>query len=80
LQIGDAAVIAARADDVVAGEESTETVEATVETIEYRGREFVGTARTATGLELVFHANRTAAPGSPIWLSIDPARALAFAA
>ncbi|CAN7215015.1 ABC transporter ATP-binding protein [Phyllobacterium sp. LjRoot231] len=80
LKVGDAAVIAARADDVVAGKKSDQTVEALVETIEYRGREFVGTARTAEGLELVFHAPQTAELGSSIWLSIDPARALAFAA
>ena len=80
LKVGDSAVIAARADDVVAGEKSDKTVEAVVETIEYRGREFVGTARTAEGLELVFHAPQTAELGSSIWLSIDPARALAFAA
>ncbi|PSH63787.1 spermidine/putrescine ABC transporter ATP-binding protein [Phyllobacterium brassicacearum] len=80
LKIGDEAVIAARADDVVAGTRSNETVEAVVETIEYRGREFVGTARTPEGLELVFHAPQTAELGSAIWLSVDPARALAFAA
>lgn len=80
LKIGDAAVIAARADDVIAGTKSDQTVEAVVETIEYRGREFVGTARTAEGLELVFHAPQTAALGSAIWLVVDPARALAFAA
>jgi putative spermidine/putrescine transport system ATP-binding protein len=80
LKVGDSAVIAARADDVVAGERSDKTVEAVVETIEYRGREFVGTARTAEGLELVFHAPQTAGLGSSIWLSVDPARALAFAA
>jgi putative spermidine/putrescine transport system ATP-binding protein len=80
LKVGDAAVIAARADDVVAGTRSAQTVEAVVETIEYRGREFVGTARTAEGLELVFHASQTAELGSAIWLSIDPVRALAFAA
>jgi putative spermidine/putrescine transport system ATP-binding protein len=80
LKVGDNAVIAARADDVVAGEKSEKTVEAVVETIEYRGREFVGTARTAEDLELVFHAPQTAELGTSIWLSIDPARALAFAA
>jgi putative spermidine/putrescine transport system ATP-binding protein len=80
LKIGDTAVVAARADDVIAGTKSGTTVEAVVETIEYRGREFVGTARTAEGLELVFHAPQTAALGSTIWLSVDPARALAFAA
>ncbi|MDR6631852.1 putative spermidine/putrescine transport system ATP-binding protein [Phyllobacterium sp. 1468] len=80
LKVGDSAVLAARADDVIAGEKSDKTVEAVVETIEYRGREFVGTARTAEGLELVFHAPQTALLGSSIWLSIDPARALAFAA
>ncbi|MGH6762688.1 MAG: ABC transporter ATP-binding protein [Phyllobacterium sp.] len=80
LQLGQMAVIAARPDDVAAAERSNATVEAVVETIEYRGREFVGTARAAEGQEFVFHAPASAPLGSTISLAIDPDRALLFAA
>src|SRR6185312_14716044 len=56
LKVGEKAIIAARADDVTVSGKSARTLDATVETIEYRGREFVGTARTDDGLELIFHA------------------------
>src|SRR5690606_10502463 len=79
IKIGDHAVLAARADDVVAGGAGN-AIAANVETIEYRGREFVGTARTAEGLELVFHSPISAAIGAPLQLGVDPARALVFAA
>ncbi len=77
---GAAAVIAARPDDVAAGSGGANAIGATVETIEYRGREFVGTARTADGLELIFHAPRRAEIGSSISLTVDPDRALVFGA
>ena len=80
VKVGDLAILAARADDVAADGGQGNAVTATVETIEYRGREHVGTARTADGLELVFHSNRGAAQGETLTLSIDPARALVFAA
>ena len=80
LRAGQTAVIAARPDDVAAAERSNVTVSAVVETIEYRGREFVGTARTSDGNELVFHAPASAALGGTISLAVDPDRALLFAA
>ena len=55
-------------------------VPATVDSIEYRGREYVGLASTADGVELIFHANRACEPGSVVTLAIDPARALVFGA
>ena len=79
LKVGDVAVLAARADDVAAGGQGN-AIAAKVETIEYRGREHVGTARTADGRELVFHSDRTAELGETLTLNIDPARALVFAA
>jgi putative spermidine/putrescine transport system ATP-binding protein len=80
IEVGAQAVIAARPDDVTAIEPGDNALKATVETIEYRGREFVGTARTDDGLELIFHAPRAAAIGSTIALAVDPAHALAYAA
>ena len=84
IAVGAQAVIAARPDDVTAtdgGDNSPgNALRATVETIEYRGREFVGTARTDGDLELIFHAPRAVAIGSTVALAVDPARALAYAA
>ncbi len=54
-------------------------IQATVETIEYRGREYVGTARTESGFEMIFHGPRSADLGSRVNLEIDPRRALVFA-
>ncbi|RUM98140.1 ABC transporter ATP-binding protein [Pseudaminobacter arsenicus] len=80
ISVGAQAVIAARPDDVTAIDGSDNALKAIVETIEYRGREFVGTARTEGGLELIFHAPQAAAIGSTISLAVDPAHALAYAA
>ena len=79
LKPGDEAVLAARGDDVVEGVSGGNAIQATVETIEYRGREHVGTARTDTGMELVFHGPRNVELGSRISLEIDALRALVFA-
>jgi putative spermidine/putrescine transport system ATP-binding protein len=73
-------VIAARPDDVTMTAKGAKTLDATVETIEYRGREFVGTARAEDGMELIFHAKQAASVGDTVSLSIDPAHALIFAA
>ena len=75
---GGQAVLMARGDDVVSGEKGHNAIEATVETIEYRGREFVGIARTPGGMELVFHSADGIEPGSLIKLGIDEDRALVF--
>ncbi|MBS3647350.1 ABC transporter ATP-binding protein [Pseudaminobacter sp. 19-2017] len=79
IPVGAQAVIAARPDDVTAANQGKSALEATVETIEYRGREFVGSARTADGLELIFHAPQAAAIDSTVSLSVDPAHALVYA-
>ncbi|MCX5579715.1 ABC transporter ATP-binding protein [Kaistia terrae] len=79
LKPGDEAVLAARGDDVVEGASGGNAIQAVVETIEYRGREHVGTARTDTGMELVFHGPRNVELGSRISLEIDALRALVFA-
>jgi putative spermidine/putrescine transport system ATP-binding protein len=77
LRPGAAAVLAVRPDDVGPAESG---IPATVETIEYRGREYVGVARTDDGAELIFHAGQSVAPGSALNLAVDPARALVFSA
>ncbi len=80
LKAGDQATLAARGDDAIESRDGQNAVEATVETIEYRGREYVGTARTAGGTELVFHAPRRLEPGAKVRLAIAAERALVYAA
>jgi len=80
LKPGDEAVLVARGEDIAAAKAGSGTLAATVETIEYRGREFVGTARTADGLELIFHSPTLTEIGSRIALSVNADRALVFAA
>ncbi len=80
LQPGASAVLAVRPDDVTLSGDTPGGVSVTVEAIEYRGREYVGIARTPDGVEIIFHADNAAAPGSTVSLSIDPARALVFSA
>ena len=80
LQPGASAVLAVRPDDVTLSDGTPGGVPVTVEAIEYRGREYVGIARTPDGVEIIFHADHAAAPGSTVSLSIDPARALVFTA
>ena len=79
LQPGSSAIIMARGDDVVSGEKGRNTIAATVETIEYRGREYVGISRTESGMEMVFHGPQEVAPGAKITLGIDAGHALVFA-
>jgi putative spermidine/putrescine transport system ATP-binding protein len=77
LNPGDAAMLMARPDDLAP---AAAGLAATVETVEYRGREFVGIARTADGTELVFHTGTRLEPGSPITLANAEQSARVFAA
>ncbi|SEP62714.1 carbohydrate ABC transporter ATP-binding protein, CUT1 family [Faunimonas pinastri] len=52
---------------------------ARVETAEYRGRDFYGTARTEDGTELYFRSEQNAAVGEVLHLGADPARVLVYA-
>jgi putative spermidine/putrescine transport system ATP-binding protein len=74
---GAAAVLAARPDDVTPGPVG---LAANVETVEYRGREFVCMARAADGASLVFHAVARPALGAAATLAVDPARAIVYPA
>jgi len=77
---GGSAIVVARSDDITVTDGKANALAATVETIEYRGREYVGTARKADGAEVVFHASKPVSVGSPVSLSVDAARTLIFPA
>jgi putative spermidine/putrescine transport system ATP-binding protein len=78
LKPGQTAVLSARGEDVLPAAAGPNTIPATVETVEYRGREFVGMAREPSGAELIFHTGAPVKIGSAIHLSVDPARALVY--
>jgi len=78
LEVGVEAVLAVRPDDVTLTQ--TAGISAVVETTEYRGREYVGVARTPDGSELIFHASQTVEPGSSVTLAIDSSKAIVFPA
>ena len=73
---GDAATLAVRPEDLLAGEAG---LSATVSSSEFRGRDYTGFARMADGTELVFHAPFRVAAGETVRLAPDPARTLVFA-
>ena len=50
-----------------------------VETAEYRGRDFYGTARTSDNVELFFRSDRKVASGETVRLGADPTRVLVYA-
>ncbi len=79
LAAGQNAYVAIRTDDLVAGSANDNAFSATVETIEYRGREFVGTAKTQDGIDLIFHSPTSAPIGSSVELRADPDRVIIFA-
>src|SRR5262249_42440899 len=77
---GTPVLIACRPDDLAIGPAGCEGLASIVETIEYRGREFVGSARTASGAQLTFRSAAAADIGTPVDLLPDPARTLVFPA
>src|SRR3569623_2957632 len=77
LKTGDAATLVARPVDLAVAQAG---LTATVESVEYRGREFVGVATSPNGTELVFHADTRLDTGATVMLAPDPTRALVFPA
>jgi putative spermidine/putrescine transport system ATP-binding protein len=73
---GDA-TIAIRPDDLTLSDNAP--ISAVVETAEYRGRDFYGTARTPENVELFFRSDRKVATGETVRLGADPARVLVYA-
>jgi len=76
--VGEAAVVVARPEDLVAGS-GDGGITARVTAIEYRGRAFFGAATSADGSELFFRSETRLALGTTVQLRVAPERALAFA-
>jgi putative spermidine/putrescine transport system ATP-binding protein len=79
VSVGSTAYAAIRSDDLEVGEPGPNAIAATVDTIEYRGREFVGTAHSAGGLDFVFRSHVPVELGSRIHLRTEDERILVFA-
>jgi len=71
------ATVAIRPDDLTPRPDAP--ICAVVETAEYRGRDFYGTARTPDNVELFFRSDRKLASGETVRLGADPARVLVYA-
>jgi putative spermidine/putrescine transport system ATP-binding protein len=71
------AMVAIRPEDLTPGDDAP--IAAVVETAEYRGREFYGTARAADGVELFFRSDRRVEPGEALRLGADATRVLVYA-
>ncbi|HZH51183.1 MAG TPA: ABC transporter ATP-binding protein [Microvirga sp.] len=76
---GAVAFAAIRPDDLMVGEPGPNSLAVTVDTMEYRGREFVGTAHSAGGLDFVFRSHHAVEPGAQVHLRADEKRVLIFA-
>jgi putative spermidine/putrescine transport system ATP-binding protein len=74
--VGDPAVATVRPDDLHPVE--GDGLSATVVSTEFRGREFLGLARTPDGVDLSFRSPERLPPGSPITLGADPERVLVY--
>jgi putative spermidine/putrescine transport system ATP-binding protein len=74
---GDAATLAVRPEDLLAGDSGP--LAAMVTSSEFRGRDHTGFARMADGTDLVFHAEHRINTGDVVRLAPDPARTLVFA-
>jgi putative spermidine/putrescine transport system ATP-binding protein len=79
LSVGSSAYAAIRPDDLVVGEPGQNAISVIIDSIEYRGREFVGLAHSAGGLDFVFRSHRPFEPGATIHLTADDERVLVFA-
>jgi putative spermidine/putrescine transport system ATP-binding protein len=77
---GERAIAAMRPDDLVPAAAGAPAITATVEAIEYRGREFHGIARSQNGAELHFSSAARLEPGVPVRLAAEPRRVLIFGA
>ena len=72
--------VAIRPDDLMLSDSGGNALQATVETIEYRGREFVGTARSSQGADFVFPLRTIpSSRAAAIHLTVDGERVLIFA-
>ena len=77
LQVGDAAVLSVRPEDLVATADGN-GIPATVASMEYRGRAFFGMAKSNDGSELYFRADDALPRGASTSLQPVTGRALLF--
>jgi putative spermidine/putrescine transport system ATP-binding protein len=82
---GDAVRVAIRPHDLVvvppgASAPALNTIEATVNVVEYQGREFAVEVATDAGQNLFVHAEVAPAPGDRVTLAVDAARVLIYQA
>ncbi|MFC8503830.1 ABC transporter ATP-binding protein [Pedococcus sp. NPDC057267] len=77
---GDTVVVGVRPEDVVVAPDAggRNTVRATVEVVEYQGRELAVEARTADGVRLHVRTGARLAPGDAVTFAVDPERLLVF--
>lgn len=76
LQVGDAAVLSVRPEDLVAV--AGDGIPATVSSMEYRGRAFFGLAKSADGSDLYFRSDDVLLRGAATFLQPAAGRALLF--
>jgi putative spermidine/putrescine transport system ATP-binding protein len=75
--VGDQVIAAVRPDDVLL-DGPANRIEATVEVVEYQGRELAVEVRTGTGRALHLRTTKRLAPGDAVTLAVDPARLLVY--
>jgi putative spermidine/putrescine transport system ATP-binding protein len=72
------AVAAIRPDDLTLAPEGATGIPARVEAIEYRGRDFFGSARTDGSIELYFRSAAPLQPGARVKLAAEPSKVLVY--
>ena len=79
--VGDTVVVGVRPEDVVVAPDAAgqNTVRASVEVVEYQGRELAVEARTPEGVRLHVRTGNRLAPGDAVTFAVDPERLLVFA-
>jgi putative spermidine/putrescine transport system ATP-binding protein len=80
LWVGATAEVAVRPDDLETAEPGPNAVSALVHASEYRGREFIGFARTSDGRDLTFRSAQPIQPDEHVHLAAPADRVLVFAA
>ena len=76
----DAVIVGVRPEDLRIADAPGTGIPATVEVVEYQGREVAVEARTAEGTALNLRTDRRPAPGDKVELVVDPPRLLVFPA
>ena len=75
---GGSVTAAIRPDDLTPVSTASPGIEAVVEAIEYRGRDFFGSARSSSGTELFFRSELSLERGASVRLNADPAKILLY--